>query len=133
MADLAAHRDWALTLLYAVLVWASLHGGSVESGWAPHYAPGVMERVARNRDMQPAACMVSRPRGPIGGWVWVYGEKTQTLLHCRVTDVSAPADVARHIKLRRRVELSYEVTNALCGSTRERVIDCPVLVVRIDS
>jgi hypothetical protein len=57
--------------------------------------------------------------------------ETQTLLDCTVVDVSAPKDAARHIRTRRVVELSFEVTKALCGSTRERVIDCPVMVVKL--
>lgn len=88
-----------------------------------------MAKVAANRDLRPVACMVSRPRGPIGGWVWVYGKRTGALLRCKIVDVSHPRDLARHERMRRVAELSYEVTAAICGSTRERVIDCPVLVI----
>lgn len=73
--------------------------------------------------------MVSRPRGPIGGWVWVYGEKTGALLRCKIVDVSHPRDLARHERMRRVVEISHENARALCGSTKERVIDCPVIVI----
>lgn len=118
-----------LDLLYKVLVFAALHGSVVEAGYAPHYSAGLMARVAANRDMPPAACMVSRPRGPIGGWVWVYGQWTGTLLHCKIVDVSGPADVRRHEQQRRVTELSFEVAATICGSTRERVIDCPVIVI----
>lgn len=128
MADL---RLAALTLLYKLLVCASLHGGSVETGYAPRYAPGLMERVARNRDMQPSACMVSRPDGPIGGWVWVWGDRTGVLLRCQVVDVSHPRDKARHIRTRRIVEISHENAQALCGTTRGSVKECPVTVVRL--
>lgn len=125
-----AHRHWALTTLYAILVWASLHGGVVESGYAPHYRPGLMAQVSRRRDMPVVACMVSSPVHPLGAWLWVYGERTGALLHCRVTDISHPRDRARHIRTRRVVELDWSVTTQLCGSTRERAIDCPVMVIR---
>jgi hypothetical protein len=117
--------------LYRLLLIVALHGGVVECGWAPHYAKGVMDRVSRNRDMPPVACMVSSPVWPIGTRLWVYGEKTGTLLHCRVTDVSQPRHRKGHIARRIWVELDWAVTEALCGSTRERVIDCPVVVVQL--
>jgi hypothetical protein len=118
-------------LFYRLLIYAVLHGGVIQSGYAPHYSPRLMARVAQLRDMAPAACMVSSPVWPLGTRLWVYGEKTQALLHCTVTDVSHPRDRERHIRTKRVVELSFEVTEALCGSTKERVIDCPVTVVRL--
>lgn len=90
-----------------------------------------MAQVARNRDMQPSACMVSSPVWPLGTRLWVYGERTGVLLRCTVVDVSHPRDKARHIRTRRVVELDYAVTTALCGSTKGRPIDCPVIVVRL--
>jgi len=90
-----------------------------------------MSKVARNRDMPPESCMVSRPRGPLGGWVWVYGVNTQALLRCKIVDVSAPRDLARHIRTGRIAELAHEVTDRLCGSTRERVVDCPIVTVEL--
>lgn len=120
-----------MELFTRLIIFAILHGGIIQSGYAPHYSPGLMARVARTRDMPPAACMVSSPVWPLGTQLWVYGERTQTLLPCTVVDVSAPKDRARHIRTKRVVELSYEVTKALCGSTKERVIDCPVTVVKL--
>jgi len=117
--------------LLRLLMFVVLHGGFVQSGFAPHYAPNLMTQVAHNRGMSPVACMVSSPVWPLGTRLWVYGEKTGALLDCTVTDVSHPRDKARHIRTRRVVELSFEVTKALCGSTRERVIDCPVVVVKL--
>jgi hypothetical protein len=114
-----------------LLVWVSLHGGVVEHGYAPHYAPGLMARVARNRDLAPIVCQVSRPRGPIGGWVWVFGERTGALLHCQVVDVSHPRDLARHIRTRRVVEISHENAAQLCGTTKGSVKECPVLVIAL--
>jgi hypothetical protein len=116
---------------YRLLIFAILHGGIIQSGYAPHYSPGLMARVAHNRDMAPQACMVSSPVWPLGTQLWVYGERTQTLRQCTVVDVSHPRDRERHIRTRRVVELSYEVTEALCGSTKERVIDCPVTMVKL--
>jgi hypothetical protein len=126
---LLAHHV-ALEVLYRLLVCAALHGGVVERGFAPHYSPGLMARVAARRDIAPVACMVSRPRGPIGGWVWVYGKRTGALLHCKIVDVSHPRDLARHIKLERQVEIAFENTVALCGSTKGSVKECPVLVIQ---
>jgi hypothetical protein len=114
-----------------LLTFVLLHGGTVSEGYAPHYSKNLMAQVARNRDIVPSACMVSRPRGPIGGWVWVYGVRTGALLHCKIVDVSAPVDLARHERTGRIAEISYEVAAELCGSTRERVIDCPVMVVAL--
>ncbi len=119
-----------MTLL-RLLIFVALHGGVVEHGYAPRYAPGLMEKVARTRDIQPVACMVSRPHGPIGGWAWIYGERTGALLHCKIVDVSHPRDRARHIRTRRVVEIAWENAMVLCGSTRGRVIDCPVIVVEL--
>lgn len=121
-----------MELFTRLLIFALLHGGSIQRGYAPHYSPGVMGGVAANRDMQPAACMVSSPVWPLGTQLWVYGEKTGQVLHCTVTDVSAPKDRARHLRTRRVVELDYAVTKALCGSTKERVVDCPVIVVTLE-
>lgn len=76
--------------------------------------------------------MVSSPVWPLGTQLWVYGERTGQLLDCTVMDVSHPRDRERHIRTRRVVELSFEVTEALCGSTKERVVDCPVIVVKLE-
>jgi hypothetical protein len=119
-------------LFYRLLIFALLHGGTIQSGFAPHYSSGLMTRVARHRDMAPQACMVSSPIYPLGTQLWVYGEKTGALLDCIVMDVSHPRDRERHIRTRRVVELSFEVTEALCGSTKERVVDCPVIVVKLE-
>lgn len=90
-----------------------------------------MDQVSRNRDMPPVACMVSSPVYPLGDWLWVYGQRTDRLLHCRVTDVSHPKHRQGHINRRIWVELSYENTQALCGTTRGSVKECPVLVVKL--
>ena len=129
--DLGHYHHWALEALYRLLLIASLHGGSVSTGWAPHYAENVMAQVARNRAMQPAACMVSRPRGPIGGWVWIYGLNTDNLERCLVVDVSAPKDYQRHIRTRRVIELGYNEAVRMCGRNhmKDPPTKCPVLVI----
>ena len=100
-------------------------------GYAPHYARGVMARVSANRDMPPVACMVSSAQYAIGDWLWIYGVRTDTLLHCRVTDTSHPRDKARHLRTKRLVELDYAVTRALCGATNEPSAACKVIIVRL--
>jgi hypothetical protein len=101
---------------------------TAEAGYAPHYAKGLMGRVARRRKLDLARCMVSRPVGPIGAWVWVHGERTGVTLKCLVVDVSHPRDLKRHQRTRRIVELSWEVTRALCGTTKDSPKACRVRV-----
>ena len=102
-----------------------------------------MERVSRVRDLPRVDCMVSSPRYPIGTWVWVYGYTTETLLRCRVTDVSADCDTTgrgspesdrqRHMRTKREIEVGYTEALRLCGKAAmdKRPEQCPVLVVRL--
>lgn len=117
--------------LYRLLIAVALLGGEVHAGYAPRYAPGVMERVSRNRDLPIVGCMVSSPRYGIGTWVWVWGANTETLLRCRVTDISHPRDRARHFRTGREVELGYTEAVRLCGkrAMKDRPERCPVLVI----
>jgi hypothetical protein len=103
--------------------------GPVEIGFVPHYRLHLMRAVAERRDVVQTACMVASPRYSIGDWVWLYRIQTGKLLHCQVVDVSAPQDRRRHHRTRRVVELSYEVTCVICGSTLERADRCPVVAV----
>ena len=123
----------ALELLYRLLIAVSLLGGEVHAGYAPRYSPGVMERVARVRDLAPVDCMVSSPRYDIGAWLWVYGANTGTLLRCRVTDVSQARDRARHLRTKREVELGFEEARRLSGASAldKRPEQCPVIVVKV--
>jgi hypothetical protein len=125
-----ARAGGVVIVLIRLLVFVILHGGVVQESYAPHYAPGLMAKVSRNRDMPPVACMISSAQYEIGDWLWIYGKRTETLLHCRVTDVSHPTHRQGHIDRRRLVELSYEVTRALCGTTKGSSIECPVLIIR---
>lgn len=120
-----------LEQLYRLLMLAALLGGSVSQGVAPHYAPGVMERVARIRHMERVGCMVSSPVEPLGTWLYVYGVRTGALRYCRVTDVSHPRDRARHLRTGRLIEIDYPNTWALCGSTKDRPERCPVVIVKL--
>jgi hypothetical protein len=118
--------------LAAILLAVVLYGGEMMSGFAPRYSPGVMERVARNRGMDVAGCMVSSPFYDIGTRVIVYGRNTDRALSCVVVDVSHPRDRARHIRTKRVVELGYPAALALCGRKHinHRPEQCPVVVVR---
>lgn len=121
-------------LLVELYIALALLGGEEMTGSAPRYAPGVMERVSRNRDLPLVGCMVSSPVYAVGTWVWVWGRNTATVLHCRVTDVSGAADRARHIRTKRVVELGYEEARQLCGEAHinDRPEQCPVVVLRIN-
>lgn len=114
-----------------LLVFVLLHGGIVQSGWAPHYAPGLMEQVARNRGMEQSACMVSSPIYPLGTQLWVYGVKTEALLLCTVVDVSQPRHRQGHIDRRIIVEIGHENTRQLCGTIRGSVKECPVVTIKL--
>jgi hypothetical protein len=110
----------------------AIYGGEVMSGYAPRYAKGVMERVSRNRDLPLVGCMVSSPYYEVGTRVIVYGSNTDRALSCRVTDVSAPKDRARHIRTRRVVELGFSEAQRLCGLDHmaDPPTKCPVIVIR---
>ncbi len=120
-----------LIQLYILL---ALAGGESMDGYAPRYAPGLMERVARNRHMEAVPCMVSSPYYGVGTWVYVWSQNKKLLRHCRVTDVSAPQDAPRHKRTKRIVEIAYENVAELCG--REYLHSwpetCPVTVVRVN-
>lgn len=119
-------------LLLLIAVWTAM-GADTYSGYAPHYSPGLMQRVARNRDMTVVACMVSSPRYPLGTWLLVAGLNTGNVERCRVTDVSHPRDIARHRRTRREVELAFETVPRICGraALRERPEACPVIVIKL--
>jgi hypothetical protein len=119
-------------LLLLLAAWAAM-GADIYSGFAPHYSPGLMQRVARNRDMSVVACMVSSPRYKLGTWLVVIGLNTGNVERCRVTDVSHPRDIARHRRTKREVEFSFETALRMCGAKaiRDRPERCPVIVVNL--
>lgn len=59
----------------------------------------------------------------------MYGEKTGVLLHCKIVDISHPRDVKRHEQTKRVTELSFEVTQRVCGTTKGSVRECPVTII----
>jgi hypothetical protein len=119
--------------LIRILTMAALMGWAVQEGFAPRYAPGVMETVARNRDMPRVGCMISSPTLPLGSWVYVWGVRSKVLRHCRITDVSAPKDRQRHIRTQRIAELSFDAALAICGVEYidSQSKECPILVIRL--
>jgi hypothetical protein len=115
-----------------LLLALGVMGGTVERGFAPHYAPGLMERIAVMRELQVVPCMVSSPRYRVGTWLTIYGRKTGKVLSCNVADVSAPKDTERHLRTKRVVELGWPAAQILCGFkhvAEDRPEACPVLVV----
>jgi hypothetical protein len=118
-------------------------GAEVHQGYAPRYAPGVMERVSLRRGMPIAACMVSSPRYGLGTELTIIGVNTEAVETCRVTDVSADTDTTgrgssesdrqRHIRMGREAELGYEEARRLCGEAalQERPEACPIIVVYV--
>ena len=120
-----------IELFARLLLAAALLGGEVHEGVAPHYAAGVMERVAGRRGMEYPACAISSPYWPVGARVWVYGVATQRLERCTVVDVSHPRDRARHLRTRRVAELGEREARRLCPSIRGRPEECKIVVVRL--
>ena len=118
--------------LIQLLIALALAGGETHAGYAPHYAPGLMNKVAARRGLEPAACMVSSPRYPVGAWVYVWGVDTKVLRHCLVADVSHPAHRAGHLARGIEVELSYENAREVCGETTGPSRDCPIVVYKLN-
>lgn len=83
--------------------------------------------VARNRNMPIENCMVASPVHPLGQWLLVEGRAGRRL-RCKVVDVSAPQDRARHIRTK-RIEVDPASGAILCGqSWQGRAVECPVRV-----
>jgi hypothetical protein len=117
--------------LIRLLMFVILHGGYVSQGYAPHYAPGLMARVAERRGMDVGGCMVSSAQYEIGVSVYVIGVNTGTIRLCTVVDVSHPRDKARHLKTRRIAEISHEDARAICGTVSGSSGECPIVLVRL--
>lgn len=116
-----------LLIHFLLLFWSSV---TCYDGYAVHYSPGVMERVAQYRDLPQEDCMVSTPyTDNIGSWVIV--ESPYATLQCQITDVSHPRDKARHIRTGTAAELSFEAAKRLCHITRvaeKSKYECPVKI-----
>lgn len=101
------------------------------TGFAAHYRPGLMQRVARVRGMEIVACMVASPHHRIGTWLSITSAKRNKTLACRVTDVPKARHRAALIERKIVAELDFESAMILCGIKRpsERPPrDCPVVV-----
>ena len=110
----------ALTLI-SVLAWPELVQGAARRGFAAHYSNNVMEKVARNRGMQPTACDVAvTDNHRIGSWVTVTRTKTGRIERCRIVDVCNDS-LGHCTALRRRgivVELGFPAAQRLCNIKR---------------
>lgn len=121
-------------LLAELYILLALLGGEEMAGYAPRYAPGVMERVTERRGLPAVTCMVSSPVYGVGTWVWVWSLNESTLHHCRVTDVSAGKDRQRHLRTKRVIEVGYKEARMICGEDhlQDRPEACPVIVLRVN-
>lgn len=127
------HFILTITLLVSILL-PNYTPQKTINGFAPHYGIGVMDIVARNRNLPIVNCMVSSPYEKIGTWVKVKSLKNNKELLCRVTDQSAPKDRKRHIRKKYIVELEWKSAKILCDLTyvgQEPPKKCPVEVTVI--
>lgn len=102
-------------------------------GFAAHYRPGLMERVARRRGLPKTECMIASPFYELGSWVQVRSEKYDQVLRCRVTDVPQPRHRALLKKRTIVVELDFASAKTLCNIKRvgqEPPRACPVVLTR---
>ena len=103
------------------------------SGFAPHYRPGLIEQVARNRGLHPVACMVASYHEPIGAWVTVTSRRTGRSERCKVVDTCRPVDCRRLIGKGYVIELGWPAAKRLCLHKRYADRDpttCRVTVTR---
>jgi hypothetical protein len=97
-------------------------------GFATHYDLGLFEVVRLNRGLPKANCYTSSDWHELGSFVEVEGLRTGVRRVCQVTDVSAPPDRARHMRVG-LVELDYRSAQVICGRAfRSRWRECPVVV-----
>lgn len=115
-------------LLALALVFPFPASATAQHGVAARYRPGLMQRVARNRGIEPAACMVASPSAPLRSWVHVSGRRTNKELRCLVVDVPQDRHRARLARLRIVVELDHESARVICGSVVDPPRLCPVTV-----
>jgi hypothetical protein len=119
---------WAPALLLVLLPMQADARPATVTGFAARYAPGMMARVARNRHMAQATCMVASQFVGIGGWLTVTGLKTGAVRRCKVVDVPQPYDAKPLLRRGIVVELDHTSAKAICGSVREPPRQCPVRV-----
>lgn len=99
---------------------------------AAHYAPGVMERVARNRNMSVVDCMISSPyygSSYLGTWAVVTSNLTGESFKCRFTDVSNKKHIPMQIKRNILIEVNWITAKRMCKIStvnQEPPSACPV-------
>lgn len=102
------------------------------TGYAAHYSPGLMLRVAHRRGIEPDTdCMVSSPWYNLGDIIYVKSNLNDTVMKCTQVDVSAPKDIERHKARNLVVELDFTSAKTICEITRvsERPYrECPVTI-----
>lgn len=118
-------------LLIKLYILVGLGLATCADAYAPHYAKGLMAHVASRRDIAPALCMISSAQYEVGTWLAVYGRNTGVLRWCKVVDVSGLKDRARHIRMRRLIEIAYENVIEICGNWG-RSADCPVIIFKVN-
>lgn len=102
--------------------------GQPQEGYAVRYAPGVMERVAADRDIAPQTCMVAWTQAIDAdiGRAWLRIEGPAGALDCLVVDLPHPRDRPALIKRGILVELGYD-NRWICGARwTGRARDCRV-------
>jgi hypothetical protein len=119
-----------------VRMMSSLLAIIVVVGHATTYDEGLMESVSANRGLPAVGCMVASPFDGIGDWLLVRSRVTDVVLSCRVTDVSAGRDRARH-RSNRLYEFDTDSWRLLCAAAvvgsqpwRACPIDVYPLIVR---
>lgn len=86
-------------------------------GYAVHYSPGLMERVANKRGLEQAECMISSPlTNDIGAIIIV--ESEWGTMACQVTDVSQPRHRKAQLRTKTYVEFNFEAAKKMCNITK---------------
>ena len=122
-------RTLLVLAVFAPLPVQALAPAYQHRGYAAHYRPGLMERVAQRRGMPQTPCMVATPYVALGRWVQVQSRKNGQVLRCRVTDVPHPKDIPLLRKRNIVIELNFSSARILCNIHRtgqEPPRACPV-------
>lgn len=120
-----------MDILTWVVSWIIAWTPPTNIGYAAHYSPGLMERVAQKRGIDPHTCMIAFD-GKIGTHVLVKSEHGTAW--CTTVDVVHPHDRAALRRRRIIVELDFGTAQRLCNITRVRERpprECPVTIWRM--
>lgn len=116
----------ALALIISPAPW--------HEGLAVRYNEGVMENVARNRGIPPAACMIASTHATDADmgvtWLEVEGVRTGVKRRCLTVDLPRPGrDKANLIRRGVLVELDHASSRDICGASWSgKATECPVRV-----